>query len=50
MSMVMEEEFKRWTEKRKAALVMDIMQGKTSVIPRVALTAINYDKLMNCSD
>ncbi|WP_075257938.1 transposase [Herbaspirillum camelliae] len=31
MSMVMEEEFKRWTAKRKAALVMEIVQGKTTV-------------------
>lgn len=31
MSVVMEEEFKRWTVKRKAALVMDIIQGKTTV-------------------
>lgn len=31
MSMVMEEEFKRWTAKRKAALVMEIIQGKTTV-------------------
>ena len=31
MSMVMEEEFKRWTAKRKAALVVDIIQGKTTV-------------------
>jgi transposase-like protein len=30
MSVVMEEEFKRWTAKRKAALV-DIIQGKTTV-------------------
>ena len=27
----MEEEFKRWTAKRKAALVTDIIQGKTTV-------------------
>lgn len=27
----MEEEFKRWTAKRKAALVMEIIQGKTTV-------------------
>lgn len=27
----MEEEFKRWTGKRKAALVTEIIQGKTSV-------------------
>lgn len=31
MNTVMEEEFKRWTAKRKAALVTDIIQGKTSV-------------------
>jgi transposase-like protein len=28
---IVEEDFKRWTAKRKAALVMDIIQGKTSV-------------------
>ena len=31
MSTMMEEEFKRWTAKRKAALVTEIIQGKTSV-------------------
>ena len=31
MSVVMEEEFKRWTAKRKAALVVDVIQGKTAV-------------------
>jgi transposase-like protein len=31
MSTVMEEEFKRWTAKRKGALVTEIIQGKTSV-------------------
>ena len=31
MSKVMKEEFKRWTTKRKAALVMEIIQGKTTV-------------------
>ena len=29
MSMVMEEEVKRWTAKRKAALVTEIIQGKS---------------------
>lgn len=29
--MVMEEEVKRWTATRKAALVTEIMQGKTTV-------------------
>lgn len=31
MSTVMEEEFKRWTAKRKSALVVEIIQGKTTV-------------------
>jgi len=31
ISMTMEEEIKRWTAKRKAALVMEIIQGKTTV-------------------
>ncbi|BEV71201.1 DUF1153 domain-containing protein [Paludibacterium sp. THUN1379] len=31
MSMTMEDEIKRWTAKRKAALVMEIIQGKTTV-------------------
>jgi transposase-like protein len=31
VSVIAEEDFKRWTAKRKAALVMDIVQGKTSI-------------------
>lgn len=31
MSKVMDEEFKRWTAKRKAALVTEIIHGKTNV-------------------
>jgi transposase-like protein len=31
MSTVMEDEIKRWTAKRKTALVLDIIQGKTTV-------------------
>jgi transposase-like protein len=31
MSMKMEEDIKRWTAKRKAALVMEIIQGNTTV-------------------
>lgn len=31
MSMVMEEEIKRWTAKRKSALVIEILQGKTTI-------------------
>jgi transposase-like protein len=31
MSAVMEENIKRWTARRKAALVLDLIQGKTTV-------------------
>jgi transposase-like protein len=31
MRMTMEDDIKRWTAKRKAALVMEIIQGKTSI-------------------
>jgi transposase-like protein len=31
MSVTMEEEFKRWTAKRKTQLVLDILQGRTMV-------------------
>ena len=31
MSMTMNEEVKRWTAKRKTALVLEIIQGKTTV-------------------
>ena len=31
MSMMMEDEIKRWTAKRKSALVLDIIQGKSTV-------------------
>ena len=31
MSAVTEEDIKRWTARRKAALVLDIIQGKTTV-------------------
>ena len=32
MSMTMEDDIKRWTAKRKAALVMEIIQGKTTIL------------------
>ena len=31
MSIVMEEDIKRWTARRKSALVIEILQGKTTV-------------------
>ncbi|MEE9927529.1 DUF1153 domain-containing protein [Microvirgula aerodenitrificans] len=32
MSVKMEEDIKRWTVRRKGALVLDIIQGKTTVV------------------
>jgi len=34
MSVVMDEEIKRWTARRKSALVLEILQGKTTVSVR----------------
>ena len=31
MSMLMDEDIKRWTAKRKSALVLEVLQGKTTV-------------------
>jgi hypothetical protein len=31
IGMMMEDEIKRWTDKRKAALLVEIIQGKTSI-------------------
>jgi transposase-like protein len=31
MSAVMDEEIKRWTAQRKSALVLEIIQGKTTI-------------------
>jgi transposase-like protein len=31
MSIVMEEEIKRWAARRKSALVLEVIQGKTSI-------------------
>ena len=31
MSMVMDEDVKRWTARRKSALVLEIIQGKTTI-------------------
>lgn len=37
MSITMEEEIKRWTARRKSALVLEIIQGKTTVPKAIAL-------------
>ena len=41
MGVIVEEDFKRWTAKRKAALVTEILQGKTSVFE--AARSFNFD-------
>lgn len=43
MSAVMEEEIKRWTARRKAALVLEIIQGKTTV----AEASRSFDMLLS---
>lgn len=40
MSIVMEEDINRWTAKRKAALVLEIIQGKTDVNPKLVRTGL----------
>lgn len=40
MSIKMEDEIKRWTAKRKSALVLDIIQGKTTVAEAVVPSEI----------
>jgi hypothetical protein len=37
MSITMDEEIKRWTARRKSALVVEIIQGKKTVPRRVVL-------------
>jgi uncharacterized HAD superfamily protein len=38
VGVIVEEDFKRWTAKRKAALVTEILQGKTSRVRQVLPT------------
>ena len=45
MSTIVDEDFKRWTAKRKAALVMDIIQGKTSISEASRSFAESYSGL-----
>ena len=40
MGVIVEEDFKRWTAKKEAALVTEILQGKTSV----SLAARSFDR------
>ena len=45
MSTVMEEETKRWTAKRKAALVVEIIQAKTTIQKRAGALTFHPLKL-----
>ena len=58
MSMAMEDEIKRWTAKRKSALVMEILQGKTTVaeaarvkvvVASVMQPTVEYSRQANAS-
>lgn len=45
----MNEEIKRWTDKRKTALVLEIIQGKTSVSARSRSSACTVTASNPCS-
>ncbi len=58
MSTAMEDEINRWTAKRKSALVMDILQGKTTVaeaarvkvvVASVMQPTVEYSRQANAS-
>jgi hypothetical protein len=42
MSMTMDENIKRWTAKRKTALVIEIIQGKTVMTQRLGHYMISF--------
>ena len=50
MSMTMEDDIKRWTAKRKAALVMEIIQGKTSISEASRSFDISPSEIEECVD
>ncbi|WP_173861120.1 hypothetical protein [Tabrizicola sp. TH137] len=41
----MDDSIKRWTAKRKTALVVEIIQGKTTVAEASCVSACNFDPL-----
>jgi len=50
MSMIMEDEIKRWTAKRKSALVLDIIQGKTTVSEASRAYDLSPSEVENLAD
>ena len=50
MSMKMEDEIKRWTAKRKSALVLGIIQGKTTVAEASRAYDLSPSKIENWMD
>ncbi|CAC9681218.1 Uncharacterised protein [Comamonas aquatica] len=49
MSTLMEDDIKRWTAKRKTALVLDIIQGKTTISEASRAFDLNPRRLSNGS-
>lgn len=49
MSTLMEDDIKRWTAKRKTALVLDIIQGKTTISEASRTFDLNPPRLSNGS-
>ena len=50
MSMTMEDDIKRWTAKRKAALVMEIIQGKSTVAEASRAFDLAPSEIETCVD
>jgi len=50
MSTKMEDEVKRWTAKRKSALVLDIIQGKTTVAEASRVYDLSPSEIENWMD
>lgn len=50
MSTLMEDDIKRWTAKRKTALVLDIIQGKTTVSEASQAYDLNLSEVVQWVD
>jgi len=50
MSMTMEDDIKRWTSKRKVALVMEIIQGKSSISETSRSFDVSPAEIKECVD
>jgi len=50
MSMVMDEDIKRWAAKRKSALVLEILQGKSTVAEASRAYDLSPSEIEDCMD